>query len=416
MLETVEIEKLVHGGQGLGVLPDGRKVFVWNALPGETVSVELVRSKKSYAEGIATEIIKPSKDRIGPKEQMYLATSPWQILSFDQENHWKKQITSELFTHAGVKLPEFDLQTDGIQYSYRNKMEYSFWGDDDGVHLALYNRGSHQKQIVDGSALAMPKLDKAANAVLNELNNRGVRAGDLKTIIVRCNQAGNAVASLFVKPKSFPKLALLKELSGFRVYHSNPKSPASVRTELLYEIGNSNLQDELCSSTFTYDVDSFFQVNVPVFNLALARMKEFVDEDNLVDMYSGVGSIGLSLAKKSVDLVESDSATAAMAMINAEVSGLKASVSRAATEKTLDYITAKTPVIFDPPRAGLHSDVTDRILEVKPPKIIYLSCNPATHARDIAKLQASYKISHFEVFNFFPRTPNIETLAILEGK
>ena len=84
-----------------------------------------------------------------------------------------------------------------------------------------------------------------------------------------------------------------------------------------------------------------------------------------------------------------------------------------ASEKTLDYITSDKPVIFDPPRAGLHDAVTDRILEVLPPKIIYLSCNPATQARDIAKLQDSYKITHLEAFNFFPRTPHIETLAVM---
>src|SRR3989344_6438285 len=100
-LVTVKIEKLVHGGQGLGVLPDGRKVFVWNALPSETVQVRLARSKKSYAEGVAEEIITPSPDRIEPEEQNYLATSPWQILKSETENHWKQEITRELFQQAG---------------------------------------------------------------------------------------------------------------------------------------------------------------------------------------------------------------------------------------------------------------------------------------------------------------------------
>lgn len=415
-LETVEIQKLVHGGQGLGILQDGRKVFVWNALPGETVGVQLTRTKKSYAEGTAKVIIKSSSERVEPKEQNYLATSPWQIINFSDENHWKQEITRELFQQAGIKLAKFAIQTDNNEFSYRNKMEYSFWGDDDGVHLALYNRGSHQKQIILGSALALPAIDKAAQAILTELNKRGVRAGDLKTIIIRCDQQGNAVGALFVKPKTFLKLNLPSELQGLRIYHSNPKSPASVPTELLHEFGDVGLQDVLLGKNFSYNVDSFFQINVPVFELALAVMKKFTDEDELLDMYAGVGSIGLSLAKKSVSLVELDTATAEMAEINAEASGLKASVTRAASEKALDYITADTPVIFDPPRAGLHEQITDRILEVLPPKIIYLSCNPATHARDIAKLQEGYKIKHFEVFNFFPRTPHIESLAIMIKK
>src|SRR5688572_22893380 len=121
MLEVVDIEKLVHGGQGLGVLADGRKVLVWNALPGEKVDVELSKNKKSYAEGLAVEIIKPSPERLEPKEQNYLATSPWQIMSFVTENYWKQEITRELFQQAGIKLPDIGLQTDGEQYEYRNK-------------------------------------------------------------------------------------------------------------------------------------------------------------------------------------------------------------------------------------------------------------------------------------------------------
>lgn len=415
-LVTVKIEKLVHGGQGLGILPDGRKVFVWNALPGEEVKVQLSRSKKSYAEGTALEVIAASESRVEPQEPNYLATSPWQIIDFADENHWKLEIVKELFQHAGIKLPKSGITTNNQQFHYRNKMEYSFWGDDDGIHLALYNRGSHQKQIVQGSALAMPSIDKAAQSLLPGLNNGVIRGGDLKTIIVRSDQKGNAVGALFVKRKDFLKLKLPPGFKGLRVYYSNPKSPASVPTELLQELGDVSLTDTLLRNNLHYDVDSFFQVNVPVFELALKSMKKFINEDNLLDMYAGVGSIGLNLAKKSVSLVELDTRTSAMAEINSEASGLMASVTQVASEKALDYITADIPVVFDPPRAGLHDKITDRILEILPPKILYLSCNPATHARDIAKLLPHYKIKHFEVFNFFPRTPHIETLAVMIKK
>lgn len=88
----------------------------------------------------------------------------------------------------------------------------------------------------------------------------------------------------------------------------------------------------------------------------------------------------------------------------------------ASTEKVLEYITDEKPVIFDPPRAGLHAKVIERVLEVAPPKVIYLSCNPATQARDLALLEEKYVIKHFEIFNFFPRTPHIETLAVLDRR
>jgi 23S rRNA (uracil1939-C5)-methyltransferase len=413
----VEIEKLVHGGQGLGTLEDGRKVFVWGALPGEKVEARIIKKKKSYMEAIAENIMIASPVRIAPREPNYLATSPWQIVAFDAENDYKKRIVRELFIQAHVTLPEFVVTATGDDWHYRNKMEYSFWGDDDGLHLALYNRGSHLKTIVQGSELAMPALDKAARSTLAELQKNNPRAGDLKTIIVRCNQAGKAVVSLFTKLEKFVQLPLPEGVQGLRVYYSNPKSPASVQTKLLYELGDARLKDRLQGREFTYDVDSFFQVNLPIFDQALARIKEyFADQPELVDMYAGTGSIGLNVASRAVDLIELDPATVAMARMNADASDLDVTVVETASEKAIDYIVADKPIVFDPPRAGLHDKVIERTLAVLPPKIAYLSCNPATHARDLARLTEAYGITYFEVFNFFPHTPHIETLAILERK
>lgn len=456
-MDEVVIEKLVHGGQGLGTLADGRKVFVWNALPGETVRVRIIKKKRSYAEAIAEEILKASPERIDPLEDNYLATSPWQMMTFEAENRYKSAIVKELFTHEGVVIPNENLESSGekgdlstsparagfaeddravvsvgSEFHYRNKMEYSFWGDDDGLHLALHQRGSHSKQIVQGSALAMSAVDDAARVVLSELQRLDLRAGDLKTVIVRCNQAGEAVAALFVKPSKFPRLKLpnavkspvskdspvsspVSALKGLRVYHSNPRSPASVPTTLLYELGDCGLRDKMLGQTFSYDVDSFFQVNLPVYTRALESIRAHCQGDP-VDMYAGVGSIGLSVAEREAILVELDFRTAAMARANACDSPVFAEVVESSAEKALEYIDGSQPVIFDPPRAGLHANVVKRCLEVRPPQIIYLSCNPATHARDLALLQSAYKMTHFEIFNFFPRTPHIETLAVLRRK
>jgi 23S rRNA (uracil1939-C5)-methyltransferase len=415
-MQRVIIEKLVHGGQGLASLDDGKKVFVWGALPGETVNIRVIKKKRSYSEAIAEEIIEASPERIEPREPNYLATSPWQIMKFDVENDYKKRIVQELFVQAHVPIPEFSMTTAGPEWHYRNKMEYSFWGDEDGLHLALHNRGSHQKTIVQGSELALEALDKGANAVLTQLQQLQPRAGDLKTIIVRCSQKGDVVASLFTKREDFHHIELPEGIKGLRVYYSNPQSPASVPTKLLYELGDTRLTDELLGRQFTYDSDSFFQVNIPVFEAALGRIKEHGQADTLVDMYAGVGSIGLSVADNKVQLVEADAATAAMARINAETDAIDAEVIEAPTEKVLDYIPTDRTVIFDPPRAGLHDKVVQRTLEAKPPKIIYLSCNPATQARDLALLQDAYEITYFEGFNFFPHTPHIETLAVLVRK
>lgn len=415
-MEEVKITKIVHGGQGLGELSDGRKVFVWNALPGETVRVEIIKKKRSYAEAIAREVVVSSPERIAPQEDNYLATSPWQMMTLEAENIHKAEIVRELFEHEKVAVPQFgEVVYAEPEWHYRNKMEYSFWGDDDGLHLALHQRGSHGKQIVEGSKLALPAIDVAANAVLTELNKLQPRAGDLKTIIVRCDQGGNAVAALYTKLESFSKLTLPVGVKGLRVYHSSPKSPASVPTKLLYELGDATLQDTLLGKPFTYDVDSFFQVNLPIYEKVLSRIAEYATDDP-VDMYAGAGSIGLTVSKKRAELVELDPATAAQARLNLDASGLEGEVVETSTEKALEYIVGDKPVIFDPPRAGLHAKVVEHCLEVFPPQITYLSCNPATQARDLALLQDAYQITFFEVYNFFPRTPHIEALAILTKK
>lgn len=413
-LVTVTIDKLVHGGQGLGTLPTGQKIFVWNALPGETVEARIFKKKRSYVEAIAERISTASAERVDPREENYLATSPWQIMTDDAENKYKKQIALDLFAHEKVPLPESgQTVTTGATWGYRNKMEYSFWGDDEGLHLALHRRGSHGKQIVTGSELALPAIDAAANAVCAQLQKLKVRAGDLKTVVVRCNQQGKTAVALFVRPTDFPELSLTVELQGLRVYHSNPKSPASVATELLQETGEVSLQDELLGQPYTYDVDSFFQVNIPVFEAALTRIKEQLTASMITDMYAGVGSIGLSVATGSVNLVELDLPTAAMAAVNAAASPLAAEVIQTPAEQSLQYITREAPVVVDPPRAGLHASVTNRLLEAGPEQVVYLSCNPATQARDLSLLKAAYDVTFFEVFNFFPQTPHIETLAIL---
>jgi 23S rRNA (uracil1939-C5)-methyltransferase len=415
--ESIRVTKMVHGGQGLGELADGKKVFIWNALPGEQVRARIIKQRRTYAEAIAEDVELVSPERIAPKEANYLATSPWQMMTFAAENKYKREIVEDLMRQQGIVLPSIaETIHDGRMYHYRNKMEYSFWGDDDGLHLALHQRGSHGKQIVSGSALAMPALDMAAESLRGALDQLGCRAGDLKTVIVRCDQQGEVTASLFVKTMTFPEMQLPKGVKGLRIYYSNPKSPASVLTELLREYGDCHLVDNLLHKPFTYDTDSFFQVNLPVFEEALQAVAGATPEGDLVDMYAGVGSIGLSVARQKVELVELDKATAAMARVNAQAAQPEAHVVETASEKSLDYIVADKVIIFDPPRAGLHDKVVDRVLEALPDRIIYLSCNPATQARDLARLQESYVVASMSVYNFFPRTPHIECLAVLDRK
>jgi 23S rRNA (uracil1939-C5)-methyltransferase len=144
----------------------------------------------------------------------------------------------------------------------------------------------------------------------------------------------------------------------------------------------------------------------------LQEIKIQVTGKDIVDMYSGVGTIGIAVGANK--LVESDESNVKMALKNVDEKG--AEVIRATSETALDVITAKTSLIVDPPRAGLHKDLISHINEAKPMQIIYLSCNPSTQARDVKLLEENYKITYAQGFNFFPRTPHIESLIVLELK
>jgi 23S rRNA (uracil1939-C5)-methyltransferase len=264
--------------------------------------------------------------------------------------------------------------------------------------------------------LAHPAINKAAQDIVVSINSvaqkNSLRAGDIKSLILRCNQNGDTVAALFVKQKKFPQLALPPSLKGLVVYHSNPKSPASVPTELLQIHGIRTLNDTVLGVSLTYDVLSFFQVNLPVFEEAVKHINSHLEGVPKIDLYSGVGSIGIPLDHTKT-LVEIDDANIKMAKEN--VGKLPIQVVHASADKSLDYITGKEAVIVDPPRAGLGAYVTDRLIAARPPMIAYLSCNPSTQARDIVLLtNAGYEIMAFEGYNFFPRTPHIESLIILK--
>lgn len=411
------IEKLVHGGQGLGVTNEGKRVFAWNALPGERVVVQTSRSKTNYLEGVAVKILQTSPERIDPVDEAYLSTSPWQIMSLPAEQAYKLAVLTETFTREHVAYDKpivFQSIEESGMFHYRNKMEYSFWADDAGLHLALFHRGSHGKRIITGSSLAMPVIDVAANKILDVLRLAGIRGSQLKTLVLRANQQGSVVAALFVKDQTFPDLPQLgKTCQGVQVCYSNPKSPASIVTSELQSFGTTTLADHINGIKIQYNVHSFFQVNLPVSTQALDQIAKAVEGKPAVDMYSGVGTIGLTIGGANT-LVESDASNCVMARQNATATA--AQVVEAPAEQALTHIDQDHVLIVDPPRAGLHTAVVERIRSHLPPLVVYLSCNPITQARDIAMLQDSYSLESLEGYNFFPRTPHIESLAVLRRK
>jgi 23S rRNA (uracil1939-C5)-methyltransferase len=275
--------------------------------------------------------------------------------------------------------------TDGNDYGYRNKMEYSLWYDNDlrKIFLAFHRRGSHQKMPITQSSIERPEIFAEARRIVDDLNARGEEARKYQSLVVRCNQQGEVSSALFENGKPHPKM--------------------------------KNLEDEILGRKFSYSPNGFFQINLPVYEMALEEIKLYITTDKVVDMYAGVGTIGLSVAAdKNLVLVETNASCFEEMRVNIPVNSSAVTPVIAKAEEALDYITNDSTLIVDPPRAGLDNKVIEHILDIRPPRLIYLSCNPTTQARDIAKLLTKYKIIHAQAFNFFPRTPHIENLVVLE--
>ena len=432
IFETLRLEKIVGGGQAIGTLDDGRKAFVWGGLPKELVTIRVTKKKSHFVEGIVTEIIEKSPERITPKdENSYLSTSPWQIMPMSSEQSHKALLIEEAFLLHNITLPEkIKVFTDGVEFNYRNKVEFSWFGDktDDDeketLDLAFFKRGGKGKVIVDGTSLAHPSINKLAIEIRDLLRGKPIVARQLKTLLIRSDQQGNAVWQLYVKDKIENLIsddeAKLLSAAGGEIIYSNPKSPASRITERLNKFGDTTLSDTILGVAFNYACEGFFQVNIPVYEKALSDMKEWIDCNKkmpTLDLYSGVGTIGLTIGGDDVTFVEiNEHAVTEMQRNIAKLNRPNAKAILAPSEKSLEYITGEQIVIVDPPRAGLHADVTNRLLETEPPRIIYLSCNPVTQARDVSLLQEKYEIVHHQGYNFFPRTPHIEHLVVLDKK
>lgn len=402
ILQTaVKIDKLIPGGQALGTLPDGKKAMLWGALPGEQVTaIEVTKNKSSYLDGIVREFEQPSAMRCEPRDKEFLATSPWQIMDYKYELDTKRKLVAETFRQQKVSFQSTQVLptiTDGQDYHYRNKMEYSLYFDhaDGQIHLAFHARGSHRKLPITSSSIERPEIYQAAQKIVDELNAKHEDARKFQSLLLRCNQSGQVSGGLYENGQKHPHFP--------------------------------ELQDAIRGETYSYSPNGFFQINLPVYELALTEMKKWVKNQRVLDLYSGVGTIGLSVARdRELTLVECDKS--AYRELEKNVHNMQTTLHAsypdqmspqpvfAKSEEALEYIAPDQTVILDPPRAGCHAALIERLNETRPEQIIYLSCNPITQARDAALLQENYRIELIQPFNFFPRTPHIENLVVLTRK
>jgi tRNA/tmRNA/rRNA uracil-C5-methylase (TrmA/RlmC/RlmD family) len=338
----------------------------------------------------------------------------------------KHELLQELFSyHADAPKANFVPATQF--YGYRTKVEFSFT-DRDGdqaapLSLAFHVRGggSLRHPLPDGCLLVSEGMNRVGLAICARLREAGYVARDLKTLVVRESKStGALLAILYAKREEIAEFSVadIPGLAGFLVFHSTEKSPASVPTKELWRWGNTTLVERISDVDISYSWDSFFQNNIPVFGVAMGIMQQAIPSGvKILELYSGVGTIGLLLAKNAAHVhgVEIVDGAVESAKQNMKRAGITNYVAECIPAEKMDarLLDGKDVLVLDPPRSGLHPHVITMIKEKRPPRIIYLSCNPETQARDYSSLAALYQIDLLTGFDFYPQTPHLESLLVL---
>lgn len=435
--KTLKIDSLNHKGYGV-TIEDGREYWSLNSLPGELVEVSLIKKKRRIRHGVAVNIIEPSIYRCEPRNKAFLSTSPWEIMTAEYENEIKLELIHSYYGDAdGFKLPDFEMYSSPIRQEYRNKMEFSFYIDEnDVISLAFFQRDTSKGKVsVTGSDLMPDAANQAVQLVVKAINELKMPFRSLKGLLVRYSfSTKKIVLALYVKDEDFmipdefvQILSGENKISGFHIIYSDRRSPAYVETKILLTHEDTELTENVGENVFTYGYDSFFQVNPPAFEVVIKDMKGWLaevdteDKKNLLDIYAGVGSIGLSLASefKQVKGIELHTKSEHYAMLNAvnnSIGNYDFEVGYA--EKVLNDNDLKPYdfIVVDPPRSGIDQKLAQRILDHGAKYIFYMSCNPRTQAVDLKQYTDKYEIIHFKAYNFYPCTPHVETLAMLRRK
>ena len=364
------------------------KKFSYGTLCREKKSPSILKQKSHLTEAVALKIETPNPHRVLPRDEHYLSNSPWQILDINYENSIKKHIIEELFSK--LETPEIIFEASDNEYFYRNKMEYSLYYDHETakIHPAIHRRGSHHKIPILTSSLENPAIYQRAMEIIEELNTKQEDSRKYQSLLLRCNRQGEVSGGLYENYQPHPTF--------------------------------KNLTDKILGYEFSYSPNGFFQINLPEYEKVLRKIKDFIkDQNKVVDLYSGVGTIGLTVAgDKNLTLVEVDKFAHGELLNNIEA--VKSSTGNlnitgilAKSETIYDHITHDSTVIVDPPRSGCDSKLIDTINQKLPEKLVYLSCNPITQVRDLEGLTQNYQITDVTGYNFFPHTPHIETLSLL---
>lgn len=463
VLEKVLVQDYAAEGKSLARV-DGKVIFIEGAVPGDIVDVQLSKNKADWAEGHTVHIHSLSSDRVTPFCEHFgvCGGCQWQMLPYEKQLFYKqKQVTDNLTRIAKINLPEI-APIIGADFTrgYRNKMEYTFairkyiptdefrrmkaegvdFNNQPGA-AGFHVRGFFDKVVeIDTCHLQeeptnLIRKAVAAYVLANELPFYNIKSheGWIRNLLVRSSTTGELMVNMVIAYeekehrialldqllKSFPQITTL-------LYTINGKRNDSLHDqEPIVYFGKGYIIEKLEDLSFKISPKSFFQTNTKQAEKLYAVTREFAELDGsqlVYDLYCGTGSIGLfvsKFAKKLIgvemvaDAIEDAKENAALNGVN-HASFFAGDVIDICNDAFFEAHGKADVVITDPPRAGMHEKLVKKLLEIAAPTVVYVSCNPATQARDLALLSEKYQVTKIQPVDMFPHTLHIENVVQLK--
>ena len=439
---NLKIKRLGINGEGIGYYQH-KLVFVPGALPTETVTVEVQKELKNFIRANLVKVLESSADRVEPVDDYANNVGGFELenLSYDAQLKFKRDIiaeTLEKFQPEGYKRYKL-LPTIGMDnpVGYRNKATFQIREQDGKIVAGLYKSRSHEVVDLKESALQHPLTMKVMRAIVDMIQELGIpvydeekNSGIIKTVVVRVAAATNEVQVTFITQS---KKLLKKHQLIERIHEELPEVVSIAQNvnpgetslvwgdETMVIDGKNTITERIGDVNFDLSVRAFMQSNpymIPTLYDEAFKALNLRSKDRVVDAYSGVGTIGLTIAKDVREVRGMD--TIAEAVEDANVNAIKNGIMNASYEvgKAEELLPAwieegfkPDAIIVDPPRTGLDDALIDTILKTEPKKFVYISCNPSTLARDLVQLTTKYRVEYIQSVDLLPQTARIECVV-----
>lgn len=442
-IKEVEIIDINHTGQGVAKV-DNFVVFVDNAVTGDIVEIEITEKKKNFAVGNLKRIIKESPKRIKPQCSYYYDCGGCQLMHLDYAANllYKKNRVINELRRASVNMEDVKVhETMGMEepFRYRNKTAFSVAEKNKEIIIGPYEQGTYNTVNISGCLLQTTEADRAVELFKNLMIKHNIKAydkrtgnGSVKNVVVRSSRKNELMFIVVTSSENFPaKEKLVQELTSAIkeiktvVQNINPKNTNLVmghKNITLY--GEGTITDTIGNLTFTISPETFFQINPQQTEKLYEKAIQYADlkkDQVCFDIYCGIGTISLMAARNAkkvygVEIVE-------QSIINAKENAAANNINNAEffagkAEVVLPKLYKKNikadVVIVDPPRKGCEKEVIDTIISMRSNRVVYVSCNPSTLARDIKLLEeGGYRLLEVQPVDQFPWTHHVECVVLM---